>query len=193
LLSSAQRSRASGRGGGARFHKIQSPLAIRRLSLVFSKIADRLIALAKLAARAAFPEKSENHEDFSLTDSNCSINPIAFDPVGAIVIVWLITGPLFGFSDTRQLVINTGSSIVTFLMVFLIQNTQNRDSAAIHIKLDELIRSSEGAHSAFLNLEELDQRELDRIRGDYLRLAQAAREKLQENSSGTLGVSRPKE
>ena len=70
-------------------------------------------------------------------------------------------------------------------MVFLIQNTQNRDSAAIHIKLDELIRSIEGAHNALLNLEELDQRELDGIRADYLRLAKEARGRLQENSSGT--------
>ena len=98
-------------------------------------------------------------------------HPIAFVLVGGIVIVWLITGPLFRFSDTWQLVINTGSSIVTFLMVFLIQNTQNRDSAAIHIKLDELIRSIEGAHNALLNLEDLDQSELDSIRADYLRLA----------------------
>jgi low affinity Fe/Cu permease len=105
----------------------------------------------------------------------------------------LITGPLFGFSDTWQLVINTGSSIVTFLMVFLIQNSQNRDSAAIHIKLDELIRSIEGAHNALLNLEDLDQRELDSIRADYVRLAQAAREKLQENRSGTPEVPQPGE
>jgi low affinity Fe/Cu permease len=76
-------------------------------------------------------------------------------------------------------------------MVFLIQNTQNRDSAAIHIKLDELIRSIEGAHNALLNLEELDQKELDGIRADYLRLAQAAREKLRENSSGTPEVLQP--
>jgi low affinity Fe/Cu permease len=111
--------------------------------------------------------------------------------VAGIVILWFITGPLFGFSDTCQLVISTGSSIVTFLMVFLIQNTQNRDSAAIHIKLDELIRSIEGAHNALLNLEELDQRELDRIRADYLRLAEAARDKLRENSSGTPEVPQP--
>ena len=123
--------------------------------------------------------------------SRAAGHPIAFVLVGGIVIVWLITGPLFGFSDTWQLVINTGSSIVTFLMVFLIQNTQNRDSAAIHIKLDELIRSIEGAHNALLNLEELDQKELDGIRADYLRLAQAAREKLRENSSGTPEVLQP--
>jgi low affinity Fe/Cu permease len=73
--------------------------------------------------------------------------------------VWLITGPLFGFSDTWQLVINTGTTIVTFLMVFLIQNTQNRDSAAVHLKLDELIGTVNGAHNAPLDLEELTQGE----------------------------------
>ena len=137
--------------------------------------------------------KSSWFSDFSGNAARAAGHPIAFVLVGAIVILWLVTGPLFGFSDTWQLVINTGSSIVTFLMVFLIQNTQNRDSAAIHIKLDELIRSIEGAHNALLNLEDLDQRELDSIRADYLRLAQAAREKLQENRSGTPEVSQPEE
>jgi low affinity Fe/Cu permease len=88
-------------------------------------------------------KKSSWFSDFSGKAARAAGHPMAFVLVGAIVIVWLITGPLFGFSDTWQLVINTGSSIVTFLMVFLIQNTQNRDSAAIHIKLDELIRSIE--------------------------------------------------
>jgi len=136
-------------------------------------------------------KKSSWFSDFSARAARAAGHPIAFVLVGGIVIVWLITGPLFGFSDTWQLVINTGSSIVTFLMVFLIQNSQNRDSAAIHIKLDELIRSTQGAHNALLNLEDLDQRELDGIRADYLRLAQAAREKLQENSSGTPEVPQP--
>jgi low affinity Fe/Cu permease len=138
-------------------------------------------------------KKSSWFSDFSEKAARAAGYPIAFVLVGAIVIVWLITGPLFGFSDTWQLVINTGSSIVTFLMVFLIQNTQNRDSAAIHIKLDELIRSIEGAHNELLNLEELDQRELDGIRAEYLKLAQEARKKLQANRSGTPEVSQPEE
>jgi low affinity Fe/Cu permease len=89
-------------------------------------------------------------------------------------------GPLFGFSDTWQLVINTGTTIVTFLMVFLIQNTQNRDTGAMQVKLDELIRAIEGAHNALLDLEELEEDDLDRVRADYLKLATEAREALRD-------------
>ena len=92
-----------------------------------------------------------------------------------VVVVWAVTGPLFGFSDTWQLVINTGTTIVTFLMVFLIQNTQNRDSEAMHVKLDEMIRAIEGAHNALLDLEELDEEALDRVRLRYRALAKKAR------------------
>jgi low affinity Fe/Cu permease len=88
------------------------------------------------------------------------------------------TGPLFGFSDTWQLVINTSTTIVTFLMVFLIQNTQNRDSAAVQLKLDELIRTVNGAHNALLNLEELTERDLERLRARYEALGRAARDDL---------------
>ena len=90
-----------------------------------------------------------------------------------------------------QLIINTGTTIVTFLMVFLIQNTQNRDSEAMHIKLDELIRAIDGAHNALLNLENLGERELDRIRADYIRLAEEARETLLEKSTGASEISEP--
>ena len=97
-----------------------------------------------------------------------------------IILIWLITGPIFAFSDTWQLVINTGTTIITFLMVFLIQNTQNRDQEALQIKLDELLRSMENAHTVLLDLEELDDEELDRIRRDYLKLAKKAREDLRK-------------
>ena len=93
-----------------------------------------------------------------------------------VVVVWAVSGPLFHFSDTWQLVINTGTTIVTFLMVFLIQNTQNRDSEAMHVKMDELIRALEGAHNALLDLEELDEKTLDTIRSRYRKLAAKARE-----------------
>src|SRR5713101_130792 len=105
-------------------------------------------------------------------------HPTAFFLAVLIILVWGITGPTFRFSDTWQLVINTGTTIVTFLMVFLIQNTQNRDSEAVQLKLDELIRAMEGAHNALLDIEELTDHELDRIRGGYEKLALQARENL---------------
>ena len=111
--------------------------------------------------------------------------PIAFVTAVLIIAAWGITGPLFNYSDTWQLIINTATTIVTFLMVFLIQNTQNRDSEAIQIKLDELLRAIEGAHNALLDLEELDETELDRIRRDYGRLAREARAALQRGERDT--------
>ena len=102
--------------------------------------------------------------------------PVAFLAACGAVVLWAASGPFFGFSDTWQLVINTSTTIVTFLMVFLIQNTQNRDSEAIQVKLDELIRSSAGSHNVLLDLEELEDAELDRIRVLYARLAEQARQ-----------------
>jgi len=93
-----------------------------------------------------------------------------------VVLTWALTGPIFKFSDTWQLVINTGTTIITFLMVFLIQNTQNRDAEAMHVKMDELIRAAKGAHNALLDLEELDDKTLDTIRARYRKLAAKARE-----------------
>ncbi len=101
--------------------------------------------------------------------------PAAFGIALATVAIWAISGPLFGFSDTWQLVINTGTTIITFLMVFLIQNTQNKDAEAMHIKLDELIRAMEHARNGLLNLEELEIQDLERIRAEYLKLAEQAR------------------
>ena len=106
-------------------------------------------------------------------------HPFGFGLAVLIILAWMVTGPLFGFSDTWQLVINTATTIVTFLMVFLIQNTQNRDSAAMQIKLDELIRATTSAHNALLDLEELSQEELDGFHEKYEALAQRAREELQ--------------
>jgi low affinity Fe/Cu permease len=106
--------------------------------------------------------------------------PMTFMLAFAIVVVWGVTGPLFHYSDTWQLVINTGTTIVTFLMVFLIQNTQNRDGAALQIKLDELIRAQEGAHNSLLDLEQLDEEFLTRMRERYCKLANKARQALKE-------------
>jgi len=122
---------------------------------------------------------------FAKATSRAAGRPAAFCAALAIILLWAITGPLFGFSDTWQLVINTGTTIVTFLMVFLIQNTQNRDSQAIQVKLDELIRSIEGAHLALLDLEELEAEDLERICADYRALAQQARKELRQGKSDT--------
>jgi low affinity Fe/Cu permease len=115
-------------------------------------------------------------------------HPSIFGLAVLAIIAWIATGPLFGFSDTWQLVINTGTTIVTFLMVFLIQNTQNRDSEAMQLKLDEIIRSMEGAHNVLLDIEELEENQLDRIRERYIDLAREAREKLVK---GETDVGRP--
>jgi low affinity Fe/Cu permease len=98
--------------------------------------------------------------------------PGAFVLAVAAIIIWALSGPFFGYSDTWQLVINTATTIITFLMVFVIQNTQNRDTAAIHIKLDELIRVTQKARNVLLDLETLDDSELEKLREDYIRLAQ---------------------
>jgi low affinity Fe/Cu permease len=99
----------------------------------------------------------------------------AFGVALGIVLVWALAGPFFRFSDTWQLVINTGTTIITFLMVFLIQNTQNRDSAAIQLKLNEIIRSTHGAHNAMLGLETLDTPDLEKLQALYQELAEKAR------------------
>jgi low affinity Fe/Cu permease len=105
--------------------------------------------------------------------------PFAFIAGVIIILVWAGLGPVCGFGDTWQLVINTGTTIITFLMVFVIQNTQNRDTAAMHIKIDELIRASAKADNALLDLEELEEAELESLRSDYERLAEQARSTLQ--------------
>jgi low affinity Fe/Cu permease len=122
---------------------------------------------------------------FSKWAARATGHPLAFAAALAVVLVWAVSGPLFGFSDTWQLVINTGTTIVTFLMVFLIQNTQNRDTAAMHIKLDELIRAIEGAHNSLLDLEEMEESDLERLRKDYERLAASAREALRRGGRDT--------
>ena len=125
------------------------------------------------------------YSKFANQIARLSGRPKTFVLAAAVIVVWLVTGPLFGFSDTWQLVINTGTTIVTFLMVFLIQNTQNRDSEALQIKLDELIRATKGAHNALLDLEELEQEELDAFRQRYEMLASAARTDLARGDQDT--------
>jgi low affinity Fe/Cu permease len=104
--------------------------------------------------------------------------PTTFGLVVLLVLAWAVSGPMFDYSDSWQLTINTATTIVTFLMVFLIQATQNRDAEAIQIKLDEIIRSQAGAHNALLDLEELEEEDLMRMRANYLELAERARRRL---------------
>lgn len=121
---------------------------------------------------------------FSKWIARATGHPLAFAIALTIILLWALTGPVFGFNNTWQLVINTSTTIVTFLMVFLIQNTQNRDSVAVQIKLDELIRAMDGAHDAVMDLEELEARELERLRDRYEELARRARERARTGATG---------
>jgi low affinity Fe/Cu permease len=119
---------------------------------------------------------------FSSAVATITGRPITFLTAVAIVLIWALSGPFFDYSDTWQLVINTGTTIVTFLMVFLIQNTQNRDTAALQLKLDEIIKSLEEAGNEVLDVEDLDEKELEEKRKKMIALAEEARKEL---TSGT--------
>ena len=121
------------------------------------------------------PQSNSWFGRFAKGTSRAAGRPSAFLLAMGVVVLWAALGPLFGSSDTWQLVINTGTTVVTFLMVFLIQATQNRDAEAIQVKLDELIRATEGAHNALLDLEDIDEEQMDRIRDRYANLAEEAR------------------
>ena len=125
------------------------------------------------------------YSGFAKSASRFCGRPKTFSLAVSVIAVWLVTGPLFAFSDTWQLVINTGTTIITFLMVFLIQNTQNRDTEAIQIKLDELIRATNGAHNALLDLEELEEEALEQFRRRYQLLAASARESIVRGDKDT--------
>ena len=122
---------------------------------------------------------------FAKWTSRAAGHPATFAVAALIILVWAATGPIFEFSDTWQLVINTSTTIITFLMVFLIQNTQNRDSAAMQLKLDELIRAINGAHNGLLDLEELSDEDLARIRARFEALARESRENLKRGLRDT--------
>jgi low affinity Fe/Cu permease len=122
---------------------------------------------------------------FAKAIARWSGKPATFAGAVAVILFWALSGPFFGFSDTWQLVVNTATTVITFLMVFLIQNTQYRDSEAIQVKLDELIRISHGAHNALLDLEELNDEELDRIVESYHEIARRARAELRRGRSDT--------
>jgi low affinity Fe/Cu permease len=115
---------------------------------------------------------------FAKWASRAAGQPATFVIAILIILVWAATGPIFGMSDTWQLVIDTGTTIITFLMVFLIQNTQNRDSTATQLKLDELIRATSGAHNGLLDVEELSDADLARVKSRFQALARESREGL---------------
>ena len=129
--------------------------------------------------------RGSTFDRFSKSISHFAGHSMAFAAAVALIGLWLFAGPLFGFSDTWQLVINTATTIVTFLMVFLIQNTQNRDGAAIQIKLDELVRAAQGAHNALLDLEELSEAEIEAFRRKYVQLAEEARKEIRRAQADT--------
>lgn len=116
-----------------------------------------------------------NFDHFCKWVSHLSGQPIAFNVALIVIVFWVLSGPLFGFSDTWQLIINTGTTIITFLMVFIIQHTQNRESSAMHVKLDELIHAQAGARDDLLDLEEMEEQELKLLHEHYVSLARNAR------------------
>jgi low affinity Fe/Cu permease len=122
---------------------------------------------------------------FAKATARVAGRPITFTTMAFLVVVWAAAGPYFGYSDTWQLTINTGTTILTFLMVFLIQATQNRDAEAIQIKLDEIIRCLDNAHNSLLDLEELEEEDLLKMRTNYLNLAETARTALKRGKSDT--------
>jgi low affinity Fe/Cu permease len=125
------------------------------------------------------------YDQFSRTAARGTGRSIAFTIACVVILLWITTGPLFHYSDTWQLVINTATTIVTFLMVFLIQHTQNRDAEAVQIKLDELIRATKGAHNALLDLEELTEQQQDYFRDKYEAIAREAQQNLLAGESDT--------
>ena len=113
---------------------------------------------------------NEHFRKFANKTSDAMGSPWAFIAAALLILGWALTGPLFGFSDVWQLVINTSTTIITFLMVFLIQNTQNRDAKAMHLKLDELLRGVEGARTSMVDLEDLSDEDLKKLQDDFQRL-----------------------
>ncbi|MGH9958813.1 MAG: low affinity iron permease family protein [Pyrinomonadaceae bacterium] len=129
-------------------------------------------------------------EDLSLKATKATGSSAAFIIALGVIIVWIITGPLFDFSDTWQLVINTGTTIVTFLMVFLIQRTQNKDSLAIHLKLNEIVAALDGASNRLIDVEDLTEEEIEALHKYYRELARMAKKDLSITQSHTIEEAR---
>ena len=147
----------------------------------------RILTSSTKAIRDIEPSALQRWRFSSLARSIATLagRPMVFAGAVIAILVWAASGPLFGFSNTWQLIVNTTTTIITFLMVFVIQNTQNRDTAAIQIKLDELIRATQGAHNALLDLEELEEDQLREYLRHYEELAAAARARLEKGKLDT--------
>jgi low affinity Fe/Cu permease len=126
----------------------------------------------KADQKGIFSVARDKFSAFAQVTSRATGHPMAFLLAVLVVILWAVTGPLFGYSDTWQLVINTGTTIITFLMVFLIQNTQNRDTMALQLKLSELVLSQKGAHNSFVDLEHLSDAQLEKMHSALCKRAQ---------------------
>ena len=126
---------------------------------------------------------SETFTHFAKWTAHAAGQPVTFASAAGVLVVWALTGPMFHFNDSWQLVINTGTTIITFLMVFLIQNTQNRDAVAVHLKLDELIRAVHGARNRLMDLEDLTEEELEALRSRYVKLAEHAKATMERRRS----------
>jgi low affinity Fe/Cu permease len=126
---------------------------------------------------------SEGFTHFAKWTAHAAGQPVTFTVAVALLLVWAATGPVFHYNDSWQLVINTATTIITFLMVFLIQNTQNRDAVAMHLKLDELIRAIHGARNRLINLEDLTEEELEQLRQTYIKLADSAKTTIESKKS----------
>jgi low affinity Fe/Cu permease len=137
---------------------------------------ERVVSSSTSAASSGSGGSSSWFSKLATSTARAVGHPAAFTIAVACVVVWAVSGPFFGFSDTWQLIINTTTTILTNLIVFLIQNTQNRDTAALQLKIDELIRAHKGAHNAVLDLEELEEADLAKIRDRYEELARRARD-----------------
>jgi low affinity Fe/Cu permease len=135
---------------------------------------------------------SETFTHFAKWTAHAAGQPVTFAVAAGVLVVWALTGPIFHFNDSWQLVINTGTTIITFLMVFLIQNTQNRDAVAVHLKLDELIRAMHGARNRLMDLEDLTEEELEALRSRYVKLAEHAKATM-ESRRRTAGEARQSE
>ena len=144
---------------------------------------DRMKKSRKQSEQHLARKDSGGFQNFARASARWAGRPVTFGLAALVILGWAVTGPIFHFSDTWQLVINTGTTIVTFLMVFLIQNTHNRDSEAVQLKLDELLRATKGAHNALLEIEDMSESELDKIKHCYRRLAERAIQDLRNGKS----------